>query len=79
MFKEAMSPKTGLQLFLLFFVLCSNVAAIEIDLTPGISMCNHIAPSESQNYSIDIAPTISSASFVLSWSQPGSGLQMALR
>lgn len=81
----AMNSKSAPLYFALIpaLVLCAVCTQAEAgsaaNLSSGVPFCSYISSSSFANYTIDIAPETSAASFVLRWRNEGSPLDLVLR
>lgn len=70
-----------LSMVLLFFVSfsCTQAAAGDEDLEPGVLACGLLATSEALTYAVNIGPDVSMASFALSWRNDASRINLDLQ
>lgn len=60
--------------------ICSQAEAGPAEnLISGVPLCGHISSSSSVNYTIDIEPQTTAATFILRWKNEGSPLDLVLR
>jgi hypothetical protein len=66
-------------LLLLVFNPSTLAIATEENIDPGTVTCNMLAALEPQNYTVDIGPNISSASFAINWRNEASKIKMDIQ